>query len=193
MRTKSRTAWGSATRRTRRGWFAAGVLVAVALLGGHASAQNAVPTHLSGTIDDYVWVEAAGPGFGAWHVSGEWSLHSNGRSGQADFTASILGVRSDLWVLQNVFDPATVSRSPHTHHVLIDDGHVTTVPNGFRVSGSATITANGSVTSYSNSPIDVDITGGNLIRFSNMKLTFFGDAVGHFGPQAYDGVVVLGR
>lgn len=180
-------------RRTRKALFAAGVLAAVALLGGYASAQIAVPTHLSGTIDDYVWVEAVGPGFGAWHVSGEWSLQLNGTSGKAEFAASILGVRSDLWVLQNLLDPATVSRSPHTHHVLIGDGQVTSIPNGFRVSGTATITANGNVTTYSNSPIVVDITGGNLIRSSTMKLTFFGDAIGHFGPQAYDGIVALGR
>ena len=192
MSTRSHAGCGIAMR-TRNAWFATAVLVAVALLSGYASAQHEVPTHLSGTIDDYVWVEAMGPGFGAWHVSGEWSLQLNGTSGKAEFAASILGVRSDLWVLQNLFDPATVSRSPHTHHVLAGDGQVTSIPNGFRVSGTATITGNGSVTPYSNSPIEVDITGGNLIRFSNMKLTFFGDAVGHFGPQAYDGVVVLGR
>jgi hypothetical protein len=178
-------------RRARKASFVAAVLVAVALVGGYASAQDAGSTHLSGTIDDYVWVEAMGPGFGAWHVSGAWSLHVKGTSGKADFAASILGVRSDLWVIENLFDPATVSRSPHTHHVLISDGQVTSLSNGFRVSGIATITGNGNVADYSNSPIEVDITGGDLIGFSNMKLTFFEDAVDHFGPQAYEGLVVL--
>jgi hypothetical protein len=49
------------------------------------------------------------------------------------------------------------------------------------------------VAPYSNAPVEVEITGGNLVRFSNMKLTFLGIAIDHFGSQPYDGVVVLGR
>jgi hypothetical protein len=73
------------------------------------------------------------------------------------------------------------------------DAVVTSIPNGFKVSGTATITANGSVAPYSNAPVEVEITGGNLVRFSNMKLTFLGIAIDHFGSQPYDGVVALGR
>jgi hypothetical protein len=175
-----------------RGWFAAAVLLAFALGGGHASAQDSVSSHLGGTIGDYVWVEA-GPGFGAWFVSGEWALKIHGASRKADFTASLLGVRSDLWVLQNSSNPATAARSPHTHHVGIVNGEVTSIPNGFKVSGTATITANGSTASYSNAPVEVEITGGDLVRFSSMKLTFLGIAIDHFGSQPYDGVVVLRR
>ena len=190
MAMKSRTALGVA--RTTKSRFAAAVLLAFALMGAQASTLNSVPSHLRGTIGDYVWVEA-GPGFGAWFVSGEWSLNVHGASGKADFTASLLGVRSDLWVLQNSGDPATTPRSPHTHHVGIVNGEVTSIPNGFKVSGTATITANGNVAAYSNAPVEVEITGGNLLRFSNMKLTFLGIAIDHFGSQPYDGVVVLRR
>jgi hypothetical protein len=182
----------SGVTRTTKWTFTAAVLLALAVLGVQASAQNPAKAHLGGTIGDYVWVEA-GPGFGAWFVSGEWSLHVHGESGKADFTASLLGVRSDLWVLQNSIDPVTTTRSPHTHHVGIVKGEVTSIPNGFKVSGTATITANGNATPYSSAPVEVEITGGNLLQFSNMKLTFLGVAIDHFGSQPYDGVVVLGR
>lgn len=188
MAMKSRTASGVATKSR----FAATVLLAFVLVGAQPFAQNTASSHLGGTIGDYVWVES-GPGLGAWFVSGEWSMHVEGASGKADFTASLLGVRSDLWVLQNSQNPATVSRSPHTHHVGIVKGQVTSIPNGFKVSGTATITANGNVAPYSNAQVEVEITGGNLVQFSNMKLTFLGMAIDHFGSQPYDGVVVLGR
>ena len=190
MAMKSRTASGVAGITKSR--FAAAFLLVFTLVAAQASAQNSPRSHLRGTIGDYVWVEA-GPGLGAWFVSGEWSLHVHGAGGKADFTASLLGVRSDLWVLQNSSDPATASRMPHTHHVGLVNAEVTSIPNGFKVSGTATITANGNVAPYSNAPVEVEITGGNFVRFSNMKLTFLGIAIDHFGSQPYDGVVVLGR
>ncbi len=190
MTMKSRTASGVAGITKLR--FATAVLFAFTLVGAPASAQHPLPSQLGGTIGDYVWVEA-GPGSGAWFVSGEWSLRAHGASGKADFTASLLGVRSDLWVLQTSSNPATASRTPHTHHVGLVNAEVTTIPNGFRVTGTATITANGSVAPYSNAPVEVEITGGNLVRFSNMKLTFLGIAIDHFGSQPYDGVVAVGR
>lgn len=187
---KSRTAFGVAGITKSR--FAAAVLLAFTLVGAQPSAQQSLPSNLGGTIGDYAWVEA-GPGFGAWFVSGEWSLRVHRRNETADFTASLVGVRSDLWVLQNSSNPATAPRTPHTHHVGLVNAVVTSIPNGFKVSGNATITANGSVAPYSNAPVEVEITGGNLVQFSNMKLTFFGIAVDHFGSQPYDGAVALGR
>ena len=169
--------------------------VSVVATGAHVLAQEPVPPSLrvSGTFADYVWVEAA-VGNGAWHVTGEWVAQVKGNSGKGDFTASLLGVRSDLWVLQNFVDPANPAlRSPHTHHVGLADADVTILPNGIRLEGVATITANGSVAPYSGSTVRVDITGGNTIRYSNIKMTFTGQGVDHFGPQPYEGVVVLGR
>ena len=37
--------------------------------------------------------------------------------------------------------------------------------------------------------MQIDITGGNTVAFSNIKLTFGGDAVAHFGAQPVNGVV----
>ena len=70
---------------------------------------------------------------------------------------------------------------------------MTVIPNGIRLEGTAVITANGSVAPYSNSTVRVDITGGSLLRYSNVKLTFFEHAIGHFGPQPYEGIVAIGR
>ncbi|HET9196043.1 MAG TPA: hypothetical protein VFO21_24360 [Vicinamibacterales bacterium] len=164
-------------------------------MSAHAMAQDAVqpPLRVSGTFNDYVWVEG-GAGAGAWHVSGEWAAQVRGNSGKGDFTGSLLGVRSDLWVLQTFADPANPAlRSPHTHHVGLADADVTILPNGVRLEGVATITANGALAPYSGSTVRVDITGGNTIRYSNIKMTFTGAGVDHFGPQPYEGLVVLGR
>jgi hypothetical protein len=150
-------------------------------------------THLSGTFNDYVWVEASA-GAGAWHVTGQWTARVKRNTGQAEFTASLQGVRSDLWVLQTSADPANPAlRTPHTHHVGLVEANVTVIPNGVRLEGIATITANGSVAPYSGSMVRIEITGGNLLRYSNIKLIFLGAAVDHFGPQPYDGLVVIGR
>jgi len=167
----------------------------VGLTGAQAVAQDTVqpPLQLSGTFNDYVWVEATA-GAGAWHVTGEWGALVKGNSRKGDFTASLLGVRSDLWVLQNFVDPANPAlRSPHTHHVILADADVTILSNGIRLEGVVTITANGTAAPYSGSSVRVDITGGNTIRYSNIKMTFTGAGVDHFGPQPYEGLVVLGR
>jgi hypothetical protein len=178
--------------------FAMSLVTIMALtMGIHAIAQetaNKAPVaHVSGTIDDYVWVEV-GTGAGAWHVTGQWSAEVEGSSGKGKLIASLLGVRSDLWVLQTFADPANPAlRTPHTHHVGLSEADVSVIPNGIRLEGTAIITANGSAAPYSNSTVRVDLTGGSVLRYSNVKLTFFGAAVDHFGPQPYEGVVVIGR
>jgi hypothetical protein len=179
---------------TKKRSLVATLVVAVALaMAAHAFGQDTPQTRVSGTFNDYVWVEG-GAGAGAWHVSGEWTVKVKGESGKGEFIGSLLGVRSDLWVLQTAADPANPAvRTPHTHHVGLLDAKVTIIPNGIRLEGTAIITANGSVATYSNSLVRIDITGGDFLRFSNMKLTFFGTAVEHFGPQPYDGLVVLER
>lgn len=166
-------------------------LATLVAMGGQALAQGPAQARVRGTFSDYVWVEA-GSGAGAWHVTGEWIAQLNRASGKGEFIASLLGVRSDLWVLQTNADPANpASRTPHTHHVGLMNADVTIIPNGVRLTGLAIITTNGSAVPFSNSPAQVDITGGSLIGFSNIKLTFLGAAVDHFGPQPYDGVVVF--
>jgi hypothetical protein len=169
------------------------VAAAVALASGAPAMAQDAPLRVSGTFGDYVWVEA-GAGAGPWYVSGEWAAQVKGDSGKADFTGSLLGVRSDLWVLQTSADPANGAlRTPHTHHVGLIDADVTVLSNGIRLEGTATITTNGSVAPFSGSIVRIDITGGNALPYSNIKLTFTGEAAHHFGLQPYEGVVGLGR
>jgi len=151
-------------------------LVVICLaLASQGLAQTGAQARLDGLIDDFT---ADLDGLGPWHVLGSWSLQTKGASGKADFSAALSMVRAD--------NPA---RQPHTHHVRLTDGEVTPIAGGFRVTGAASMTGNGSVAGFSGSVIVVDVVGGNAIRYSNVRLTFHDGAVGHFGGEPLDGVV----
>ena len=162
------------------------------LMAPAISAQGSAFTRVNGLIGDHVWVEA-GPGMGAWQVTGTWNATVAHQTGKAEFVASILGVRSDLWVEQTGAIPETTTRSPHTHHVVLTEATVTYLTTGIRLTGIAIITSEGNAAPFSGSPVIVEITGGNTVTLSNMRLAFQGAAVGHFGSQTYDGVVNLER
>jgi len=142
---------------------------------------------LTGFINDYTVASA-----GSWEIHGAWSLHAKGSSGKADFSAALTMERSDYWLATTPSadpnNPAT--RNAHTHHIDVTDAAVTAIPNGFRLTGAATITANGSTPPFGTaSTIQIDITGGDLVELSNVKLTFGGNAVSHFGAQPLSGVI----
>lgn len=162
------------------------------LMAPGVSGQGASQTRFTGLLADQVWVEA-GPGQGPWQVNGTWTARIATGTGKAEFVAAILGVRSDLWILQTGENPATSLRSPHTHHIALVDATVTYLSNGIRLTGTAIITSEGNAAPFSGSPIVVEITGGDTVQFSNMRLVFQGASVGHFGSQAYDGVVSIER
>jgi hypothetical protein len=142
----------------------------------------------SGTLNDYSPGNVAPTG--PWQVNGDWVLTVKGDSGKADFSASLTMVRSDAWVLAHgdLNDPS--GRTPHTHTIKLVDGAVTILANGFRVSGSAAVTGSGNPAPFGLlSPVQIDITGGTAVSFSNIKVTFSTPAAGHFGTQPLDGVV----
>ena len=157
---------------------AAFVVVLAATLVSPALAQSSSPFKIEGTVSDYTdALNAAGP----WNITGNWSAELRGRSGRVDFIVSLAMVRS------------TTGAASHTHHVALLDATVTRIANGYRISGDAVITSSGALAAFSGSPLAVDITGGNAVEFSNIKLTFGGAAVGHFGDQPIEGVVSLRR
>ena len=156
---------------------ACALVIAVHVMAPAAFAQQPPPNRMEGTINDYT---AELDGQGAWHIVGDWSVFLKGQSGRVDFIASLTMVRAD-----------NVSRASHTHHVGIIDGTVTPIANGYRISGNAVITGNGAAAGFSGSHVDVDITGAALVPYSNVKLTFGGGAIGHFGDQPIDGVVTI--
>jgi hypothetical protein len=165
-------------------------IVAVLLLTVSASALAQPPNSMKfrGVLNDFTPASVSGP----WEVRGHWSLLFRGASGKADFSAALTMVRSDTGALQNGGDlnnPA--NRNAHTHHITLVDGDVTPIANGFRVTGTATITANGNYPPPfgPSSTVQIDITGGNHIEFSNIAVTLGGDAAAHFGPNPLHGVV----
>ena len=149
--------------------------------------------HLSGSINDFTT-----PTFGSWVVQGIWSLDMTGGPNGPDFTAELTMERSDLFFnLTPTANPNTLAtRNAHTHHIVVANGMVSAIPGGFRVTGQASetmITGNGSTAPFETAPptstVQIDITGGNLVAFSNVTLTFGGAAVKHFGSNPLAGVV----
>ena len=154
-------------------------VLAIALALSHqGAAQESTPQKLGGLIDHYTApLDANGP----WHISGEWSVWVRGDSGRGDFSAALNMVRSDSAV-----------RQPHTHHVTIDDGEVVSTETSFTISGTATVTGNGNLAFTS--PVEVVVSGGNAVAYSNVSVRFTGAAgVGHFGADAVRGVVTASR
>ena len=64
---------------------------------------------------------------------------------------------------------------------------------GFMVKGFASVTANGGFAPFAPqgqlSPLQVCITGGTLVEFSNITLVFGAPASEHFGSQPINGAV----
>lgn len=149
--------------------------------------------HFTGAINDVTT-----PTFGAWTVHGVWTLDMTGGPNAANFTAALTMERSDLYfdVTEGADPNNLVTRNAHTHHISLVNGRVTAIPGGFRVSGQAsetTITGNGATALFETNPptstLQIDVTGGNLVSFSNVTLTFGGAAVKHFGLNPLSGVV----
>ena len=171
------------------------VLLLVASMG--AVAQNGV--RFSGLINDYTpsidnnqtpAVNLGGP----WEIRGEWTLTVD-KDGKADFSAALTMERSDEGaLLQPGGLDSTSARKAHTHHLRLVDGTLTVINHGFEVSGTATLTGNGTAPpnppfSSPSIPLRIDITGSDLVKFSNIQLFLEGDAMKHFGSQAVNGVV----
>jgi hypothetical protein len=99
-------------------------------------------------------------------------------------------------------NPAT--RSPHTHHITLTNAAVTydtsvcpanspaTTGSGVVVTGTATTSGNGGPASFElkgASTLQICITGGTEVEFSNVTLVYTGPATGHFGTQPIHGVI----
>jgi hypothetical protein len=171
-----------------RSWSVmAAVVCGMALVTGTIGRAAQETQNFAGLINDHTTL-----GAGAWEIHGSWALHLKGQSGKADFDAALTMERSDYWfVVTPGADPNSVpSRNPHTHHIAVVDGAVTPIAGGFRVTGPAVITGNGATPPFGpSSAVIVDVTGADLVPFSNITVTFTGDAAKHFGTQPVSGVV----
>ena len=184
--------------RYRRFFFG----IALTLAVGLAPAQDLRLVHFKGVINDYSPSTVSG---GPWEIRGTWSLDVE-RSGTANFSADLTMETSDYGISGTTqVDPANpATRSPHTHHVSMTNATVSydttvcpannppTTGSGVVVTSTATTTGNGGPAPFESkgaSTIQLCITGGSLVAFSNMSLVYTGPATGHFGPQAIHGVV----
>jgi hypothetical protein len=188
------------------GWTVRIVAVLALAVGTVALAEDSAPRELRGEINAYSpqttkVVNGVTTATGPYEVRGSWSLKLN-RDDKAEFSAALNMEFSDGWVLTPTggngnFDPSV--RGAHTHHITMEDGEVTRLPNGgLQVYGSATVTLNGGATPFAQkSPLTIVITGSGAdavpgidpIEFSNITLTFAPPASGHFGTAPLPGVV----
>ncbi len=194
--------------------WAIGVVAVFALLASSgARAQDTLPHHMSGLINDYTPESGVS---GPWEMRGTWSLQINEEKGRADFSAVLNMEHSDLWVELNPTDASGLptidnpgDRVPHTHHITMTGAKVTLDPTDcplpasapipiprFEITGTAVVAANGGPfppTGAVSSQLQVCIDGGTdvatVVAHSNITLVFGAPASGHFGGQAIHGVV----
>ncbi len=192
-------------------WWTVRIVAVLALgVATSALAQAPAPEHLSGIINDYTSShDIKGNLTGPWEMRGTWSLEVNSRLGVADFSAAMTMEHSDFAISQDVVnadDPMT--RGAHTHHFTMKNATISyntsacpPEPTGnppttgrFVLNGYAHITGNGSPAPFSKnetilSPLQVCITGGTEVQFSNITMVLGAPATGHFGTQPIHGVV----
>jgi uncharacterized Zn-binding protein involved in type VI secretion len=176
--------------------------IALTLGAGLVLAQDLRQVHFKGVINDYSPSTVSG---GPWEIRGTWTVDVE-RSGTANFSADLTMQTSDYGITDTTqVDPTNpATRSPHTHHIGMTNaavGYDTTVcpvnnppttGSGVVITGTATTTANGGPAPFESkgpSTIQICITGGSTVSFSNVSLVYTGPATGHFGPQAIHGVV----
>jgi len=158
-------------------------------------------TSLSGLLNDYSPSDVKG---GPWEMHGQWSLDLQRWWGVADFSADM--TMSDYGTTESgAIDATKGGQSPHTHHIKLTnatviwnmDGCPTFSPAttmGFQFSGTVSlITGNGGPAPFETDPpsstLQVCVTGGTDVPYSNVTLVFGGPATTHFGSQAIHGVV----
>jgi hypothetical protein len=162
------------------------LVVLVLAVGTAALAQAPRHLHFTGVINDYT--PLAG-GTGPWEVRGPWTMTLDERSGTADFSAAVTMELSDSSL--NSSNISTSARMQHTHNLTVEGRTITPIDGGFEVTGPVTITKNGgsAPAALQGTDLVIDITGGTLVEFSNITLTFQNGATGHFGSNPIHGVV----
>ena len=178
--------------------------IALVLAAGNLPAQELRNVHFSGLVNDYSPSTVSG---GPYEIRGQWSVDVN-RSGSADFSADLNMETSDYGITgATQVDPTNPgTRSPHTHHISMTNATVSydmsvcpanspaTTSAGVVINGTATTTANGGPAPFESkgaSTLQLCITGGSLVEFSNITLIYTGPATTHFGAQPIHGVVNL--
>jgi hypothetical protein len=177
-------------------------VVFLSLTTSQVGAQNLRSIFFTGILHDYSPSTVSG---GPYEIRGEWSLAID-KTGMAAFTADIAMETSDYGITDTTqVDPANpATRGPHTHHISVTNAAVSydmsvcpannppTTAAGVVITGSSATTGNGGPATFEAkgaSTIQVCITGGSEVQFSNFSLVYTGPATTHFGPQPIHGAV----
>ncbi|MBB5341255.1 hypothetical protein [Tunturiibacter gelidoferens] len=179
---------------------AACVLSLLLASGTCALAQEHRPAHFRGVLNDYSPANVKG---GPWEMHGQWSFDLHGESDIGDFYADM--TMSDYGSSGGVADATMGGQNAHTHHIRLTNMRVTwnmtgcptfspATTMGFQVNGTVSlVTGNGRNAPFESNPpsstLQVCITGGSEVPYSNLTMVFGGLATTHFGPQAIHGVV----
>ena len=165
-------------------------------------AQQFRVAHFEGLINDYTPSTVAG---GPYEMRGVWSLDvQTGDIGS--FTADLNMETSDYGTTNaTAVDPANpATRGQHTHHISVTNASVSydtsvcpafspaTTGPGIVLTSTAKTTGNGGPAPFdANGPstLQVCVTGGTQVNYSNLTIVYSGAATGHFGKQAIHGVV----
>lgn len=161
-------------------WNVAVAAVMTGALAGQAQAQTPGQIRVEGAVHDFTGPMTPPDPLGPWQIDGEWTMTYSIAAGTVDFVASLNMIRSD-----------NTTRAAHTHHVRMSGAQVTPIANGYRISGTASLTSNGALAGFSGSPVEIDLTGGNAVAFATVKVRFGGAAAAHFGDAPLGGVVTL--
>ena len=176
--------------------------------GACALAQESMPVHFSGLINDYSPLSTSVKG-SPWEIHGQWQMDYHTDRGTADFSADMT-MSGYGKTTSGAVDPTQPLVNPHTHHIKLTNvgvtWNITGCPTylppattvGFQLNGTVSLlTGNGSIAPFETDPpsstLQVCVAGGNespySITDSNITLVFGGPATTHFGPQAIHGVV----
>jgi hypothetical protein len=182
-------------------------VLAVLLLaaGSYVLAEDRGPEHFGGVINDYTVGSVAG---GPYEMHGQWSMELHRERGTADFFADM--TMSSFGTIKTstgatVEDPTQAGVNPHTHHIrltgVVMKSEVSECPQygtpttfRFEISGTLSLmTGNGNVLKGETDPptsmLQVCVSGGPEVEYSNITLVFGAPANMHFGMGAIHGVV----
>jgi hypothetical protein len=171
------------------------------LSAASAIAQKHGPVHFTGVFNDYSPTNPSVKG-SPWEMHGQWSLDVE-EGGTADFLADM--TMSGYGTSAGLPDATQGGVNPHTHHIRLSNKPVTwnmtgcptvspATKDGFQVNGTVSlVTGNGSNAPFEPAPptstLQVCVTGGIEVPYSNVSFVFTGPATTHFGSQPIHGVV----
>jgi hypothetical protein len=203
-------------------WTVRTIAVAVLAVAASAQAQAPTPDHFSGILNDYTAATGIGGPWemhGTWSLklkkdSGKADFSVVMTMEHPDYwVIANPTTPPPLPPTPTVDSPGL--RNPHTHHLTMTDATVSYDPTllalcpgdsptttaRFVVTGLADITGNGTAAPFQKPPatgvttlskLQVCITGGTEVTYSNMTMTFANDSpagVKHFGILPIHGVV----